>query len=173
MKHFSAAAKYTDYMILTGNKVLGRGEGIEREQQQNGSGSAYSYEDFPSNILGVYFEDGLEDDRTTEVEFDELAKELGIEEKTLTINHAGMKRKDRNYFALRMYKFFKELGFVDNPQYFKDYSKIADSEKDTDALRGLKNYQYTPNAETVVDPLDKEIDKKIIERVKEFEKSKG
>ena len=60
MKHFAAAAKATDKWYATGNMVLREGEKTERQQELNGSNSAWSYEDLPSNMYGVEFEEYLE-----------------------------------------------------------------------------------------------------------------
>jgi RHS repeat-associated protein len=60
LKHFSAAAMHTDNLFFGAGFVLRRGEKIERQQESQGNTSAWSFEDLPSNLLGVYFESFLE-----------------------------------------------------------------------------------------------------------------
>ncbi|MBI2605685.1 MAG: hypothetical protein HYW49_06355 [Deltaproteobacteria bacterium] len=56
MRHFSAAAYYGEKWYLSGHGILTFGEFKEWRQSQNNSGnSAYNYEDFVSNLLGVFF----------------------------------------------------------------------------------------------------------------------
>ena len=114
MKHFSAAADGTDYFFYTAKKVLSKGESIEQEQLKRGSGSAYSYEDLPSNLLGVYFEEWLEKDDTSIGEVVKMRRELGIE--------------NLEIFQLQLYKFLKELGFVNNPKSCLLYTSDAADE---------------------------------------------
>ena len=54
MKHFSAAAYYSGKWYGW-EIVLLKGEEVERKQEGNEPASAWSYEDLPSNFLGVYF----------------------------------------------------------------------------------------------------------------------
>ena len=57
MRHFAAAANYSEKWYLSGHDVLTFGELKEWKQSLKGEdeGSAYNYEDFVSNLLGVYF----------------------------------------------------------------------------------------------------------------------
>lgn len=174
LKHFSSAAFGTDTPQYTGNMVLKKGEDIEKAQARatgTERGSAYAYEDLPSNILGVYFEEWLENDDTTKEEFAVLAKELGI---AVDKKVPGKNRTTSNRFLLQLYKYAKELGFVDNPEDFEDYKKLSNQENDTSSSRGLKNYGYTPHPETTTEPLKSEgIDKKIKDRAKKYKNRKS
>lgn len=60
MRHFSAAAAATDKWYITGAMVLEEGENTERNQEAHERSSAWSYEDLPSNRMGVDFESFLE-----------------------------------------------------------------------------------------------------------------
>ncbi|WP_438422235.1 hypothetical protein [Aquimarina macrocephali] len=110
------------------------GLGVEKEQQKKGNGSAYSYEDLTSNALGIYFEEWLENDETTIGELAEFREKTGF--------------KKAELMSLQLFKFLKELGFVNDPENTEDYQKVANSENDATDLRGLKNGSALPKSET-------------------------
>ncbi len=55
LRHFSAAAYYSEKWYLSGHAVLTFGELKEFMQSRESSASAFDYEDFVSNLLGVFF----------------------------------------------------------------------------------------------------------------------
>jgi len=61
MKHFSAAAYSRSRLLLTAKFVLKEGEHTEKEQEEKGNRSAWSYEDLVSNALGTYFQEYASD----------------------------------------------------------------------------------------------------------------
>jgi hypothetical protein len=151
MKHFSAAADVTDYAFITAGMTLKRGESVEKNQLNKKSLSAYSYEDLTSNLLGIYFEEWLENDKTSFGEVVKLREELGIKKLSL--------------FQTKVYKYLNELGFMNDPENAKDYKNIPMVE----GGRGLKNYKYKPNTKTTEIPINNDgIDKKITDYFKKI-----
>lgn len=61
LNHFFTAANTTDNALVSGDRVLARGGTVEREQAAAGDVSAYDYEDLVFSLLGVFFEQYLED----------------------------------------------------------------------------------------------------------------
>jgi hypothetical protein len=61
LKHSAAAANTADYLFVSGDLVLERGESNERQQSEHNDPSGYDYEDLVSNLIGVFFENWLED----------------------------------------------------------------------------------------------------------------
>jgi RHS repeat-associated protein len=57
MRHFSAAAYVTDKPFVSAKDLLKKGEATEKEQEEKGNRSAWSYEDLVSNALGAYFQE--------------------------------------------------------------------------------------------------------------------
>jgi RHS repeat-associated protein len=55
LKHLSAAAYQSQKWYVPVMAVLGEGMTVENDQWKRGDDSAFSYEDLPSNLLGVYF----------------------------------------------------------------------------------------------------------------------
>lgn len=68
-KHFSSAANRTDWVHLTGNGTLEKGE--MNENSHRGSATGWDYEDLVSNLIGVYFEEYLESDEASGKSFSE------------------------------------------------------------------------------------------------------
>lgn len=79
MKHFAAAAEYTDRWYLTAEGVL---EDLYEHEVEEAGNSMFDYDDLTSNLLGVYFEEYLESDEAKGVDFADAVghylKELGF-----------------------------------------------------------------------------------------------
>lgn len=81
LNHFFTAANTTDNALVSGDRVLARGGTVEREQAAAGDVSAYDYEDLVFSLLGVCFEQYLEDFDSDDLSEEEKNgyKELGSE----------------------------------------------------------------------------------------------
>ena len=145
MRHFAAAANYTEGMAATGHMVLDRGEGKEVDQSKSNDptekASAWGYEDLPSNLVGVYFETFLDSDMATGDDFLE---------------------------NLELY--LEYLDVVENPleaapnEVFDDYLEYDDLRK-----RGVpQNYTYEPIEEHTTKERSGWVDEQIEEYLQEY-----
>ncbi|MBD78553.1 MAG: hypothetical protein CL840_06515 [Crocinitomicaceae bacterium] len=148
MKHFSFFANKSDWTILTQQYMLDYGEGHERKSEKTEPSSAWDYEDLPSNLLGVYFEQWLEDKGG-----------MTKEEK------AKMKENGDNEFTYRLRQYLTELGYSDKPLEDKPKDNTLPSNEHYEIDKS-KNKGYTPKYTS--EKRDKKADKK----VKKFAKSK-
>lgn len=79
IKHFSNAAVWADNIFIGAGFVLRQGENLEKRQEKNETGSAWSFEDLPSNLLGVIFESYLESGNTNfEEKLSKFFTEIGV-----------------------------------------------------------------------------------------------
>lgn len=132
MRHFAAAAYYSERWYLSGHDVLTFGELKEWKQslKSEDEGSAYNYEDFISNLLGVFFGTQYE-------------------------------RDNKKSYVSNLRAYLQKLGFVNDPlssapnaaQIPEDYSLKPDEIE--------KSRDYTPRhtkfSEKDLNDLDREI----------------
>ena len=138
MKHFFAAAYHTDMSLISGDYVLQRGEGLEKTQTKQKSASAYSYEDLVSNLIGVYFEEYLEDFKVNPE--DKEAME-------------AYRLKGQVYV---LEQFLKEIGVVDDETKAPNYNGLPINYETQTVGNVPKNKTYTPKNTT--EKRDKKID---------------
>jgi RHS repeat-associated protein len=151
MKHFFAAAYHTDMSLISGDYVLSKGEGLERKQQKQNNASAYSYEDLVSNLMGVYFEEYLEDFKVNPD--DKEAME-------------AYRLKGQAYV---LEQFMKEIGIVDDETQAPNYKGLPINYENQTVDNVPKNETYTPKYTT--GKRNKKIDRKIQRRLKKYKKS--
>lgn len=86
MRHIAAGAYGTDLWYASGEDILNKGETNEENQVNAEPSSAWSYEDLTSNLLGVYFEEYLEDsDEDFLTTLENYLTELGFVENPLSV----------------------------------------------------------------------------------------